>query len=210
MGNTQTTGKLFLEFFSLGLGELLMLQRHEGKALLGYLVMEKGKLLFRDQGILKDVPEMAVAPCWDIGTVGAICRLEGVPWKSLSFLGPDHCRIPVDLSATRHDLLGRVTGPMGEDLLTFRGSAYRAFQAMLGAHILPVVVPQPLVTDAGVIGLAVGDLRFASIPLEAVMTAHELVEESVERHLTLSVEDLSVDEEEFEKLFGNFIHSDRA
>ncbi len=206
MGITHTVGKLFRDLYSLGLGELLMLQCHQGKALLGYLTMEKGELLFRDRGVLKDVPEMAVAPCRDIGTVGAVCRLQEVPWKSLSFLGPDHCRIPVDLSATRHDLLGRVTGPMGEDLLTFRGSVYRAYQAMLGAHILPVVLAQPLMTDAGVIGLAVGDLRFASIALEAVMRAHELVEESIEHQLTLSVEDLSVDAEEFEQLFGNYLH----
>jgi len=135
-----------------------------------------------------------------------VCHLPGNEWKSLTFLGADHCRIPVDLSTTRHDLLGRVVSPRGEHLITFKGSVYRAFQAMIESHLLPVVIPQPLVTDTGFIGLAVSDLRFASIPLEAIMAANDLVREAVERHLTLTVEDFAMDEAEFEKFFGTYLH----
>ncbi len=206
MTDKQAFVKLCQDLYARGLGELLMLEKQGENALLGNLVMEKGRLLFRDRDILRDVPSAMVAPCWDIGIIGALCDLPDNEWESLTFLGADHCHIPIDLSATRYNLLSRVTSPQGEHLISYKGSVYRAFQAMLDSHLLPVVLPLPLHTDTGVAGIAVSDLRFASISLEVAMQVNDMIREAIERHLTLSVEDLDVDDSEFEQLFGAYTH----
>jgi len=206
-----TDKKAFAELcqglYDRGLGELPMLEQHADTALLGNLTMEKGRLMFKDNRTFRDIPATVVAPCWDIGIIGALCHLPGTEWEMLTFLGADHCIIPVDLSSTRYNLLGHVIGPQGEHLIAFKGSVYRAFQMMLDAHLLPVVLPMPLRTKLGVPGIAVSDLRFASISLEVAMQVNGLVRESVERHLTLTVEDLAVDAGEFDKLFGAYTHT---
>ena len=210
MTDKQAFARLCHDLYDRGLGELLMMEKHGDKAMLGNLTMEKGRLLFKNRKIFEDVPTAMVAPCWDIGIIGAVCDLPGNDWESLTFLGPDHCRIPVDLSSTRYNLLRGISGPQGEHLISFKGSVYRAFQGMLESHLLPVVVPLPLHTDAGVPGIAVSDLRFASIPLEVAMQVNMLVRESTERQMTLMVEDLDVDDSEFEALFGAYTHTGEA
>ncbi len=210
MTGKQTFAELCQRLYERGLGELLMMEKHGDQALLGNLTMEKGCLMFKDRGIFKDVPASMVAPCWDIGIIGAIGDLPGNDWESLSFLGPDHCRIPVDLSSTRYNLLRGVSGPRGEHLIDYKGSVYRAFRSMLDSHLLPVVLPLPLPTRLGVPGIAVSDLRFASIPLETAMQVNALVRESIDRQLTLTVEDLDVDDSEFEQLFGAYTHPEQA
>jgi len=210
MTDKQAFARLCHDLYDRGLGELLMMEKHDDKALLGSLVMEKGRLWFKDRKIFEDIPATMVAPCWDIGIIGAVCDLPGNDWESLTFLGPDHCHIPVDLSSTRYNLLRGISGPQGEHLIAFKGSVYRAFQSMLEFHLLPVVLPLPLQTDAGVPGIAVSDLRFASIPLEVAMQVNMLVRESIDRHLTLTVKDLDVDDSEFEQLFGAYTHPEEA
>src|SRR5690606_15331382 len=125
-------------------------------------------------------------------------------WTSLSFLGPDLCTIPVDLSSTRHRVLGRIAATSGESVLSFYGSVYRGFKMMLDYNLLPVILPFALDTDRGVTGLAVSDFRFATVPIDVVLRVNDLVRAAVDRHLTLSVEEVDVDDQEFERLFGRY------
>lgn len=192
--------------FKRGLGELPIL-RHKGNTImLGNLVMDKGVLVFRDRGIVDSVSPINVAPCWDLGIVGAIADIKGNEWESLSFLGPDHCHIPVNLSKTRGNVLGRVIGMTGENLLSFYGSAYRGFKLMLDSNLLPLILPFPIKTKKNVTGLAVTDFKFATVSIDTLSKANELVRIAVERHMTLSVDEIDVTKDEFDKMFKQFKH----
>ena len=198
--------KLFRDLFDRGLGELLVIQQTPDRVLLGNLVMDRGALTLRDRNLMKGVKPASVAACWDIGIIGAVCDLKGNEWASLSFLGADHCTIPVNLSTTRHRLLKGITSPVGESALVFKGSVYRGFQLLLEANLLPLVLPFPIETDESTPGLAVCDFRFASLPIEIISTVNDLVRSSVESHLKLSIEEFEMDDREFEKLFSNYLH----
>jgi len=171
--------KLFRDLFERGVGELLMIQQTVDRVLLGNLVMDKGALLLRDRGLMKGVSQASVAACWDIGVIGAVCDLKGNEWASLTFLGADHCKIPVDLSSTRNRLLKGITSTAGESVIVFKGSVYRGFQLLLDANLLPLVLPFPIETDEKVIGLAVCDFRFASVSIDIISTVNDLVRTSI-------------------------------
>ena len=194
----------FRDLFDRGLGELPMLQRTRDRVLVGNLVMDKGELRLRDRGLMHGIKPEAVAVCWDLGIVGAVCDLQGNEWSSLTYLGADHCKIPVDLSATRHRLLKGITSTVGEDAITFKGSVYRGLKLLLDAHLLPLVLPLPIDTDEDVIGLAVCDFRFASLPLEILPKVNELVRTSVDHHLTLGIEEFELSDDEFQELFAGY------
>lgn len=201
---------LFQELFARGLGELMMLRQKSERVMLGNLVMDKGALVFKDRGLLGDMPPARVAPCWDIGIVGAVCDLRGNDWDSLTYLGPDHCHIPVDLSSTRHGLLRSVVNAAGEDLIMFKGSVYRGFKMLLDAHLLPVVLPIPIRTKYDVPALAITDFRYASAPIEVLAQLNDIVVKSIDRQLSLSVEDFDVSDDEFDTLFGSFLKKEPA
>ena len=201
---TPGTPSLYRELFERGLGELLMLRQKGDRVLLGNLTMDKGALVLRDRGLIGQVSPDDVAPCWDLGIVGAVAYTPNNEWESLTFLGPDRCKIPVDLSSTRHNVLGRTIAATGETLLTFYGSVYRGFKLMLESNLLPLVLPLPLETHEGVRGLAVTDFRFATVPLDTVRKVFFQVNTTIDHFMTLSVQEVDVDQDEFEKLFGKY------
>lgn len=203
---TMDSGNLLEGLYSLGLGELLMLYVTHDKVLLGNLVIEKGKLAIKDRGHLKNVRPAQVAACLDAGIMGALCSLEGCEWQSLTFLGVEHCHVPTgDLSETRTGLLMVTKNQYGDSLMDFKGSVYRGFQLMIDNHFLPIVLCRSLETTQGVPGLAVCDLRLASIPLATVQKVNQAVRASVDRYLTLDVQDLDMGDEEFSQLFGAYL-----
>lgn len=195
---------IYTQLFERGLGELPMLRQVDDTVLLGNLVMDKGALIFRDRGLMRGVTATHVAPCWDLGVIGAIADMAGNDWESLTFVGADHCKIPVNLSSTRHNVLGRSVAASGENLLSFVGSVYRGFKLMLDSNLLPLVLPLQIATQQGVTGLAICDFRFATVPIESLHGINDLVRVAVDRHLTLSVDEVELDDNEFEKMFGQF------
>lgn len=196
---------LLIDFYRHGLGELIVMHHTDSEVLVGHVVMEKGKVLLKDLGLMKNVAPKDVAVCWDIGIVGGICKQQGVEWDSLSFLGVDHCSFPVDLSSTRQNLLASNKGAFGDRLFDFNGSVYRGLQAAFESNLLPIVLMQPIKTSLNIPALAVADLRFASIPMDTLHQINELVRKSVERKLTLEFMDLDMDEDEFQNLFGSYL-----
>ncbi|MCP5145310.1 MAG: hypothetical protein H6978_10910 [Gammaproteobacteria bacterium] len=193
------------DLFERGLGEFPAMARDAERVILGNFVKEKGQVVLRDRGLLKGISPASVSPCWDIGIIGSLCFLPGQEWESLSFVGADLCHIPVDLSSTRTDLLGRMRANSGETAITFKGSAYRGFKLLLDGHLLPVVLPLPVEVRSGGLGLAVCDFRYAATPLSVLSQINDLVMGAIERHLTVSVENLEIENMEFEKLFGTYI-----
>jgi hypothetical protein len=136
--------------------------------------------------------------------LGAVADIKGRDWESLTFLGPDHCKIPVDLSTTRNRVLGRSIIKSGESVLTYCGSIYRGFKLMMDSNLLPLVIPIPIEVDGGITGLAVTDFRFATVSLETVREVNDAVRTSVDRHTTLSVEEVEFGDEEFDSMFAQF------
>ncbi|MGE0384645.1 MAG: hypothetical protein AB7Q97_07920 [Gammaproteobacteria bacterium] len=201
-------GQLLPNLFLRGLGELLILHVSGERVLLGQLAVEKGKAVLKDRELLSGFAPAQVATSIEAGIVGAVCDLPGREWETLSFLGTKHCQIPTDLSATRAGLLKAVKGKEGGSLIDFEGSWYRGFHLMLEHYLLPVVTLIPLPTLRNATGLAVCDLKMATLPLPVLQSVHDVLRSQVDKRLTIAVEDVNVDQDEFTQLFGAYLKSD--
>lgn len=197
--------ELLSELFTRGLGELIVMHASATQVLLGELVMEKGRLVLKDRGLMKDIQPRQVAACTETGVLGGLCHMPGCEWDSLTFLGTVRCAVPVDLISTRTGLLAATRNQYGESLIDFKGSVYRAFQVMLDNHFLPVPLLRRIETKLGPPALAVCDLRMASIPLSIVSTVHDLVRSSLAKHMTLDVADVDLENDEFSELFRTYL-----
>ncbi len=196
---------LLLDLYRRGLGELLIMHRTDKQVLLGNIVMDKGKLTLKDQGLMKQISPSSVAVCWDLGIIGAVCNLPGEEWESMSYLGVDHCKFPVDLSSTRQGLLASHLSDYGDRLLDFKGSIYRGIKLALETHLLPIVLLYPIKTDVNVLGFAIADLKFASIPIDIFVKLNDSIRTAVDKKLGLEVLDLDMADDEFQKLFGGYL-----
>jgi len=196
---------LLLDLYRLGLGELLVMHRTDSKVMLGNIVMNKGKLVLKDLEMMENVNPRNVGACWDLGIIGAVCNLPGQEWESMTYLGVDHCRHKVDLSATRRNLFINVSSAHGDKFLDFKGSIYRGISLALDAELLPVVLLYPIQTTENRPGLAIADLKFASISLDITVKLNDMVRKSVEHHLISEVMDVDMSEDEFQQLFGRYL-----
>ena len=196
---------LISSLFEQGLGELFVLRAASPCATLGQIVHDKGKLVLKDRDFLKGktLPHQ-VGPCWDIGIMGALCHQPGHDWESLTFLGPDRCIFNEDLSASRYGMMKAARNQYDEDLIDFCGSVYRGFQLMLDNYFLPVVLLHEMKLKDGNVGLAVSNLRVAGIPFETLSEVNNQLRKMVEPHLSLDVQDVQLDDEEFSSLFANY------
>jgi len=196
---------LLLDLYRRGLGELLVMHHTDEEVLLGNMVMEKGRLILRDLGMMKQISPSSVGVCWDLGVIGAICNLPGEEWESMSFLGVERCKFPVDLSSTRKGLLASSIGQYDESVLNFKGSIYRGIRLALEAQLLPIVLLYPIKTGEGVPGLAIADLKFASIPINVLVKLNDLVRTSVDNKSGLELLDTDISDDEFHKLFADYL-----
>jgi len=197
--------KLISSLFEQGLGELLVLSATGPCATLGQLVRDKGKLFLKDRDLLvgRTTPDQ-VAPCWDIGIMGALCHQPEREWESLTFVGSDYCISNEDLTSSRFGMMKAARNQYDDNLLDFCGSFYRGFQLMLDNHFLPVVLPHEIKLKDGNAGLAVSNLRVAGISFEILSEVHDHLRRVIEPHLSLDVEDVAMDDEEFSSLFADY------
>ena len=197
---------LVLKLFKDGLSELAVLHVTAQSVVLGNVVFEKGRLIVRDQGLLEGMKPAQFAPCYESGLLGMVGPPLGFAWQSLTFFGLEECALPVDLSKTRHAALVAAQNQYGESLINFTGSVYRGYQLMLDNHFLPVVIMKEVHTKKGAGGLAISDLRTVPMDLSVIRRINDIVRASVERRLVLEVENVRMDDEEFSKLFANYLH----
>lgn len=195
---------LINSLFHAGLGELFILHARQSGPFIGQIVQEKGKLILKDRGILTDVKTAQIGPCYDIGLVGAVCFQEDHEWESLTFLGPERCEIKQDLTSTRVGLMQAAKNAFNERLIDFEGSVHRGYQLMMDNHLLPVVLLKELKTHDGGIALAVSNLRVAGVPFEVLGNLHSRLQTLMEYHLTLDVQDVVLNESDFDSLFAQF------
>ena len=196
---------LINQMFMQGLGQLLVLHTTEERVFLGYVSFEKGKMMIRDRGLLEGVKPAQLAPCWDYGFLGCLYATDKNEWQSLTFCGLEHCDMPPNLSDTRQGAMFSAENQYGENLVNFIGSVYRGYQLMLDNHYLPVVTLNKIRTKTGETGFSVGDLRAAPIDLSTIRKVNDIVRESVEKQLLLEVEDIQVNDEKFEEMFGKLM-----
>lgn len=194
--------------YAQGLGELYVLHTNNDKPLLGRLYFEKGKLSLRDQGMLAGMTVNQLQPCWEGGLLGAITGSEGQDWESMTFHGLEKCDLPVDLGKTRHGALVAAQNQYGESLIDFVGSVYRGYQLMMEHHFLPVVLLKETKTKAGDVGLSVSDLRAVPMSINMIRNLNDMVRKSIEKRLTMEVDDKQVNQDEFEQMFGDYLKND--
>jgi len=192
--------------FAQGLGELYVLHYKHDKPLMGQLYFEKGKLTLRDQGLLTGMTLSQLKPCWETGLIGMISGSKGKEWNSMTFYGLEYCDLPQDLGKTRHGALVAAQNQYGESLIDFVGSVYRGYQLMMEHHFLPVVVMQEVRSREGEIGLGVSDLRTVPMSISLIRKLNGIAYKSVERQLTMEVDDEAIEASEFEQLFGTYLH----
>jgi len=198
--------ELIQDMYKRGLDQLLVLHLTNESAILGYVSYDKGKLMIRDRGLLgKELKPARLAPCWDYGLLGCLYNTDKFEWNSLTFCGLELTDMPVNLSSTRQGALYAAENQYGENLINFNGSVYRGYQLMLDNHHLPVITLKPINTKTGEVGLAVCDLRAAPIDLAIIRKVNDIVRESIEKQLLLEVEDVQVNSEKFDEMFGDFL-----
>lgn len=209
MSNKKATKKPFIEviqkMFEQDLGELLVLHRTDTRVYLGPLVYNKGKITVKDAGLLPNIKVSDVDPCFDNGFLGCVCHSEGLEWDSLSFHGMELCDLPVSLSSTCHSTLASAGNEYGENLSDFLGSVYRGFKLMLDNQFIPVLLLRNIHTKTGDSGMAVTDLRMMSMEISMIRNLNNVVRESVEKHLSSGVDDVEIQSDQFEELFGAYI-----
>jgi hypothetical protein len=191
--------------FKQGLGELLVLHAADETPMLGYLTYTKGKLVIKDEKYLSGISSSQITPCWESGILGMVCDSKNHEWTSLTFYGLNKCDLAVDLGKTRHGALTAAENQYGDNLLAFVGSIYRSYKLMLDNHFLPVVMLNPVRGNDGIYGLAVCDLRAAPLPLSTIRIINGDVSKSLERHLILEVEDVTLNPEQFDEIFDDFL-----
>jgi hypothetical protein len=172
-----------------GLGDFLVLHITEDHVLLGNIVFGKEKFVIKDQNLISGMHPEQFRPCWENGFLGCIYDSKDSEWESLSFNGLDMCKLPVDLNATRGNVLRLVNNQHGDRLCDFVGSTYRGFQLMLDNNLLPVVLLKHAHTNTGVSGLVVSDLRMVPMELSVISNLNDIIRKSVEKELSSSVSD---------------------
>ena len=201
--------KSFLEviqkMFEQDLGELLVLHRTDTRVYLGPLLLDKGKITVKDAGLLPDIKVSDLDPCFDNGFIGCVSHSEGQEWDSLTFHGMELCDLPVSLSSTAHSTLASAGNEYGENLTDFLGSVYRGFKLMLDNQFLPALLLRHIQTHTGESGMAVTDLRMMLMEITMIRNLNNVVRETVEKHLTSGVDDVEIQDDQFEELFGDFI-----
>jgi len=209
MESKKTAIKPFLEvvqkMFEQDLGELLVLHRTDTKVYLGPLILDKGKISVKDAGLLPNIKVSDADPCFENGFLGCVCHTEGQEWDTLSFHGMELCDLPVSLSSTCHSTLVSAGNEYGENLTDFLGSVHRGFKLMLDNQFIPVLLLRNVRTNTGESGMAVTDLRMMSMDISMIRNLNHVVRESVEKHLTSGVDDVEIQSEQFDELFGDFI-----
>ena len=193
-----------------GLGDLLILHTMKSRIYLGRMLYEKERLVIKDQGFLSSLKSDELLQCWENGIIGAVCSSENQEWEGLTFCGLQQCEVsPEDLlSKTGHGGLVAAENEYGEQIIDYFGSVYRGYQLLLSNHFLPIVLMTKIRTKKGGFGLAVSNLRAAPLSIAVINDVHNVIMESVEKHLTLEVDDVQIESEQFSKLFGDYLPGD--
>jgi len=183
------------ELFRHGLGELPVFYSRVSGVYLGNMVYERGKIYFKDKGLLAGMKELPEPPDWDKHLVGMVCYRKLLQWESLSFYGLEYCELQSEPDPGFVKHLKGIQNQFGDDLYFFIGSIYRAYHLMLDNGLLPVVLLRPVNPKGdGPPGLAIGDLNSTSIGNDISDEIRRDIRRGVERQTTLTVDEITENE----------------
>ncbi|MEJ2760452.1 MAG: hypothetical protein P8126_02635 [Gammaproteobacteria bacterium] len=183
------------ELFKQGLGELPVFYSRVSGLYLGNMVYERGKIYFKDNGLLAGVDEPPEPPDWNRHLVGMVCYRKLLRWESLSFFGLDYCELQSGPDPGFANSLKGMQNQYGDDLYYFIGSIYRAYYLMLDNGLLPVVLLHPINPKGdGHPGLAIGDLKSTYIGEDIEDKIRQDIRRGVERQMTLTIEEITENE----------------
>jgi hypothetical protein len=69
------------------------------------------------------------------------------------------------------------------------------------------MIPIPTAYE-GATGLAVCDLKLSTLPLLEMQRVHDSIRATIDQYLTVEVEDLAVNSEDFSAMFSTYLKSD--
>jgi len=180
--------------FRQGLGELPVFYSRVSGPYIGNMVYEKGKIYFKDKGLLTGIEKITEQPDWDKHLVGMVCFRKLLQWESLSFYGIDYCDLNSGPNPEFIESLKSMRNQYGDRLFDFIGSIYRAYHLMLDSGMTPVVLLRPIKSKGNGPGLAIGDLK-STVLGDCVNDEINLnIRHAVERQLTLNLEDITNNE----------------
>jgi len=177
--------------FRQGLGELPVFHSRLNSVYLGNMVYERGRIFFKDKGMLIGIQEVSEVPDWNSHIVGTVCYRKLLKWESLSFYGIDYCELQ---SAPDPGFVVRLKGiqnQYGDRLFDFIGSIYRAYHLMLDNGLLPVVLLRPVKIKGNEPGLMIADLKSTPTGKQMGDEIERAIRHAIERHLTLNVEEIT-------------------
>lgn len=177
--------------FRQGLGELPVFYSRLNGAYLGNMVYERGRIYFKDKGMLGGMPEVAEVTDWDSHIVGTVCYRKLLKWESLSFYGIDYCELQSGPDAGTVARLKGMQNQYGDRLFDFIGSIYRAYHLMLDNGLLPVVLLRPVRIKGNGTGLTIADLQSTGIVTRMGDEIEREIRHAIEKHLTLNVEEIT-------------------
>lgn len=180
--------------FKQGLGELPIFYSRLRGVYLGNMVYTKGRIFFKDKGLLQDFEFPAGQPDRDWHVLGMVCYRKLLQWESLSFFGLDYCELKSPVDSEHVESLKIITNADGERLYDFVGSIYRACHLMLDNGLLPVVLLRPIHSKSIGTGLIIADLR-PHIPDEVKHAEIQtVIREAIQKRATLELEDITENE----------------
>jgi len=180
--------------FRQGLGELPVFYSRVSGLYLGNMVYEKGKIYFKDNGLLAGMENVTEQPDWNKHLVGMVCYRKLLQWESLSFYGIDYCELKSGPGHEFIESLKSKRNQYGDRLFDFIGSIYRAYHLMLDSGMTPVVLLRPINSKGNDPGLAIGDLKSTVLGDCINDEINQNIRRAVERHLTLNLEDITNNE----------------
>jgi hypothetical protein len=180
--------------FRQGLGELPVFYSRVSGLYLGKMVYERGKIYFKDKGLLAGIENYTEQPDWDKHLVGMVCYRKLLQWESLSFYGVDYCELKSEPDPFFIESLKNKRNQYGDRLYDFIGSIYRAYHLMLDSGMTPVVLLRPINSKGNGPGLAIADLKSTMLGEFVTDEINLNIRHAVERQLTMNLEEITENE----------------
>jgi len=178
--------------FKQGLGELPVFYTRLNGAYLGNMVYERGRIYFKDKGMLTGMQEVSEITDWNNRVVGSVCYRKLLKWESLSFYGIDYCELQSEPDPAFVVRLKEMQNQYGDRLFDFIGSIYRAYHLMLDSGLLPVVLLRPVkIKGNDEHGLTIADLKSTAVGMQMGDEIGRAIRHAVEKQLTLNVEEIT-------------------
>lgn len=181
--------------FAHGLGEYPILYQGINRIYLGNIIYDKGRIFFKDRDILKESNIISDSHLWPEYLLGMVCYREIHRWRSLTYLGLDHCLLE-DIEPIHRNRLAEIRNENSERLSDFIGSIYRAYRLLLENGFLPVILLHQLKAKNGEPGICICDLQSVKSTPAINESVKRFIQNAIDKQLAVSLEDIRIPNDE--------------